>query len=331
MPTTPASASSAASPVARDGGADSGSRQYPGYAPARTIRSRLALTQVGLVVAVLTVLGVYLALAGRQFYVDRLAEQFAAQAQIVAAAVAPSLDAGEGIEAIDPLVKRLGEGIDSRITIVAADGSVLGDSVADPRTMDNHGARPEVIAAHQIGIGEVERHSATLDVDFLYVAVPIPELPGAVARVALPLHDLDIAVARIRRDVAFATVSAAALAFAVAVFVAGRITGPLDDLRRQAGIIATGRLDTIVQPAGPQELGDLARAFNAMAADLRRLVTEQERSRARLEATLANLNDGVVITDEAGAVVRLNAAASRMLGTTSEEAVASLSCGFARP
>ena len=87
-----------------------------------------------------------------------------------------------------------------------------------------------------MGIGEAERHSATLDADFLYVAVPIPEVPGAVARVALPLHDVDAAVARIRRDVAFATVSAAALAIAVAVIVAGRITGPLEDLRRQAGI-----------------------------------------------------------------------------------------------
>jgi two-component system phosphate regulon sensor histidine kinase PhoR len=267
------------------------------------------------------VLGVYLAVAGRQLYVDRLAEQLAAQAQIVAAAVAPSLNAGEGVEVTDPLVKRLGDHIDARLTIVGPDGSVLGDSVAEPRTMDNHGARPEVVGARQMGIGEAERHSATLDEDFLYVAVPIRDVPGAVARVALPLHDVDAAVGRIRRDVAFATVSAAALAIAVAIFVAGRITGPLEDLRRQAGIIATGRLDAVVRPAGARELGDLARAFNAMAADLRRLVTEQERSRARLEATLANLNDGVVITDEAGTVVRLNAAASRMLGTTSEEAV----------
>ena len=182
------------------------------------------------------------------------------------------------------------------MTIVAADGSVLGDSVADPRTMDNHGARPEVIAARRMGIGEAERHSSTLDADFLYVAVPIPEVPGAVARVALPLHDVDAAVGRIRRDVAYATVSAAALAIAVAVIVARRITGPLEDLRRQAGIIATGRLDAVVRPAGTRELGDLARAFNAMVADLRRLVTEQEQSRTRLEATLANLNDGVIIT-----------------------------------
>ena len=84
---------------------------------------------------------------------------------------------------------------------------------------------------------------------------------------------------------------------------------------------ATGQLNAVVRPDGARELGDVAHAFNAMASDLRRLVTAQERSRSRLEATLANLNDGVVITDEAGRVVRLNAAATRMLGTTIEEAV----------
>ena len=105
------------------------------------------------------------------------------------------------------------------------------------------------------------------------------------------------------------------------MIVAGRITGPLEDLRRQAGILATGRLMRSCGRPGPQELGDLARAFNAMAADLRRLVTDAGAVAGRLEATLANLNDGVVITDEAGTVVRLNAAATRMLGTTSEEAV----------
>ncbi len=321
MATTPVGTSIAASPPASSSGRNRGGVRVLAALVPQTVRTRLALTQVGLVVSVLVALGVYLAVAGRQLYVDRLAEQLAAQAQIAAAAVAPPLEAGEGVEAIDPLVKRLGARIDARVTIVAADGTVLGDSLANPRTMDNHGSRAEVIAARETGIGEAQRHSATLDADFLYVAVPITEVPGAVARVALPLHNVNAAVGRIRRDVSVAAVSAAVLAITVAVFVAGRITGPLVDLRRQAGILATGQLDAVVRPAGVRELGDLARAFNAMAADLRRQVTAQERSRTRLEATLANLNDGVVITDEAGTVVRLNTAATRMLGTTSEEAL----------
>jgi two-component system phosphate regulon sensor histidine kinase PhoR len=289
--------------------------------PSRTVRGRLVLTLVGLVVGVVALLGIYLAGAGRQLYVDRLANQLAVQARIAGAAVAPALAAGEGIEAIDPLVKWLGQGVDTRITIVAADGTVLGDSRADPRTMDNHGTRPEVVAAHAAGFGETERHSATLDTDFLYVAAPIPETPGVVARVALPLGEVDAAVWRIRRDIAIAALIAAALAIAVGVFIAGRITGPLEDLRRQTQAVAAGQLDAVVRPVGPAEIGDLGRAFNAMTADLRRSVAEQERTRTRLEATLANLHDGVVISDEGGAVVRFNGAAAVMLGTTSAEAI----------
>ncbi|MDF2758005.1 MAG: sensor kinase, two-component system, OmpR family [Thermomicrobiales bacterium] len=321
MATTPAGTSAATSPPASPSREDRGRARLLAQLLPRTVRTRLALTQVGLVVFVVVALGVYFAVAGRQLYVDRLADQLEAQAQLAAAAVAPALEIGEGVEVIDPLVKRLGARTDARVTVVAADGTVLGDSLADPLTMDNHGSRPEVIAARGTGIGEAERDSATLGAEFLYVAVPIPEAPGAVARVALPLHTVNDAVQRIRSDVLVAAVSAAALAITVAVVVARRITDPLEDLRRQAGILATGQLDAAVRPDSARELGDVARAFNAMAADLRRLVTAQERSRSRLEATLANLNDGVVITDEAGTVVRLNAAATRMLGTTIEEAV----------
>ena len=188
--------------------------------------------------------------------------------------------------------------------------------------MDNHGARPEVIAARRMGIGEAERHSATLDADFLYVAVPIPEVPGAVARVALPLYEVNAAVAahpaRRRlcdRECGGTCDRRRSLCCSAESPVRWRICAARREQSRP------GRLDVVVRPAGARELGDLAHAFNAMAADLRRLITEQERSRARLEATLANLNEGVIITDEAGTVVRLNAAASRMLGTTSEEAV----------
>jgi two-component system phosphate regulon sensor histidine kinase PhoR len=58
-----------------------------------------------------------------------------------------------------------------------------------------------------------------------------------------------------------------------------------------------------------------------MTGDLRRLVGEIERSRIRLEAVLASLQDGVVITDEAGDVVRINSAAGRMLRVVPAEVV----------
>jgi two-component system phosphate regulon sensor histidine kinase PhoR len=321
MPTAAPHAAPLSSPVTPDSNEVARRRGVPVARAPRTLRGRLSLTLAGLVGVVLAMLGLYLGIAGRQLYVDRLSAQLGAQAQLVAAAVAPALTAGEGIATIDPLVKRLGNRLDSRLTIVAADGTVLGDSFADPRAMDNHARRPEVAAARAAGFGEAERTSRTLDAGFLYVAVPIPEAPGAVARIALPLTEVDAAVWRIRRDIAAAALIAAALATAVGMYIAARITGPLEDLRQQARAVAEGRLDATVRPAGDWEIGDLARAFNAMTADLRRLVAGQERSRARMEATLANLHDGVILTDDAETVIQMNDAAAEMLGATAGQAI----------
>jgi two-component system phosphate regulon sensor histidine kinase PhoR len=269
---------------------------------------------------VLAVLGVVLAVEARNFYIDRLSGQLAEQAELAGAAVAPVLAAGGGETQVDPIVKRLGSGVDARLTVVAADGTVLGDSIADPRTMENHAGRPEIIAAHARGAGEAQRHSVTLDRDFLYVAMPISGSSDAVARVALPLGEVNTTVRRIQEGVAVVALLAAILATAVSFFVAGRITKPLDALRRHASAVAAGQLDVAVDPAPTQELGEVGRAFNLMTARLYASMGEVERARARLEAMLANLDEGIVITDAGGIVVRLNHAAARMLGMT-EEAV----------
>ena len=60
------------------------------------------------------------------------------------------------------------EKIDARVTIIAADGTVLGDTWENPATMENHATRPEVKAALASGIGEdhplQHHHSAEHDV-----------------------------------------------------------------------------------------------------------------------------------------------------------------------
>jgi two-component system phosphate regulon sensor histidine kinase PhoR len=98
------------------------------------------------------------------------------------------------IARIDPLADRLGGSVGARVTVIAEDGTVLGDSSLPPDAvakLENHGARPEVRAALREDRGVSERHSATLDDDLLYVAVPFrrADAHGAV-RVALPLAQI---------------------------------------------------------------------------------------------------------------------------------------------
>jgi two-component system phosphate regulon sensor histidine kinase PhoR len=65
-------------------------------------------------------------------------------------------------EEVKSLVPELGKEIGVRITVIARDGVVIGDSEHDPATMENHAARPEVIEAASKGVGRSRRYSITI-------------------------------------------------------------------------------------------------------------------------------------------------------------------------
>jgi two-component system phosphate regulon sensor histidine kinase PhoR len=87
----------------------------------------------------------------------------------------------------------------ARVTLIDSAGVVLADSQHSPATMDNHGQRPEVREALAGRRGTAVRHSATLDVDFCYLAMPV-QYQGrtAVLRLAFPLQDVRVAIAEVR-------------------------------------------------------------------------------------------------------------------------------------
>ncbi len=287
----------------------------------RTLRWRLALPYIVIILVVMAILDISLAIAIRNEYRDELSRNLGDQAELVARLTEPSIAAGGGRETVDPIVRGLIGRIDTRVTVIGVDGTVLGETDVDVTTMENHSTRPEFEDALLGDTGDSERYSTTDDERLLYVAVPIGEPLVGVARVAVPVARVETAVWGLQRGFLIATTIAALLAMGVSLIAAGRISTSLDRVRRQARAVAAGRLDVSVDPDSIREIGDLGRAFNSMTGDLRRLVGEIERSRIRLEAVLAALQDGVIITDAAGEVVRMNSAAGRMLRVEPGEVV----------
>ncbi len=284
---------------------------------------RIAASYVALIGVVLLALGVYLVGFLRAQQLGALEAQLDRQARLVADDVEYRLGTGGGGTAdLDPLAKRLGAEIGARITLIAADGTVLGDSGADPASMENHGTRPEVLEALHQGRGESERHSATLDRDLLYVAVPM-ETGGTVrgvARVALPVREIQEASNQIAAAVAGALVAAALLATVLAVLLARVTAGRVEELTRAARRLAGGALDAALPVRGNDEVAVLARTFNEMAARLGAHVRTVEDQRGRLSAVLAHMADGVLIADHDGLVRLVNPAAARLLRTTAAQA-----------
>ena len=75
-----------------------------------------------------------------------------------------------------------------RITWIAADGTVLGDTSANQDGMENHAERPEIVAALRDGEGYDIRNSETLDENTFYYAVRLSD--GTVLRVAKDIRSI---------------------------------------------------------------------------------------------------------------------------------------------
>ena len=108
----------------------------------------------------------------REFYNQSVTETLTTLALTLKADAAESIEQGS-YGRLDALTKRLGRQLKVRITVIDAKGTVVADSMENPRSMENHRNRPEVIEALTGRTGTSKRFSSTTTQEALYVALPL--------------------------------------------------------------------------------------------------------------------------------------------------------------
>jgi two-component system phosphate regulon sensor histidine kinase PhoR len=264
----------------------------------------------------------------REEHLADLRATLLAEARLIGDA-APALPGLEGPGAVTPdsaaldeLTRRWAELVDGRVTIVAPDGQVLGESHQERALMDNHLSRSEVQDALQDGEGSSLRFSSSMDQDMMYGAAPIFQGEQIIgfARVALPLDRIEASVARLRRPLIIVTLAAAGVVLLLALWIARRTARPIEQLTAVADRMAGGDLSARAVATTRDEAGRLTTSFNRMAAELDDTVTRLTRQRSRMAAVLENMADGVLIIDPRGSVRLINSAASKLLKTSQQTA-----------
>ncbi|CAH2032383.1 ATP-binding protein [Trichlorobacter ammonificans] len=218
------------------------------------------------------------------------------------------------------LAREVGTAIKARLTLIAADGRVLGDSgVSDdhvPR-VDNHAGRSEVREAMTAGSGSSLRYSSTLRTTMLYVALrcPLPDGSSGVLRLALPLERLD-AAKRTLHTLLGGTVLLLILAALLLSVVFSNVTSrPLREIADAAARIGVGEKGVRIALAGRSgEIGYLAQVLNDMAGRIEQQVHRISSEQQRLSAILLGMGEGVMVTDKSGALLLVNPAFLRMFG-----------------
>ena len=284
--------------------------------PRASFQTKLFLA--GLSTAVLT-----LALAGTLFAVTmqrqtnaRIEQALKTETQIAVELLARAVDTRNGSRSLDAEADHIGALLTARVTFIARDGGVLGDSAEPPEalaTMENHATRPEVVQARELGIGLSRRASATLGEDMLYVALPATHPTVAFVRVAMPLTSVQTQLSSILT----ATLTTLGLALLGGIVIAGILAGRIGQrVRAIAWVAQRYRQGDLTPPRldyGDDELGIVARALDDSVHELGNRIQELERDRGRITAILAGMVEGVIVVDHAGRLQLVNAAAQEML------------------
>ena len=281
----------------------------------RTFQAKFFLAALGSAVMALVVAGALFAGMMRSEINQEIGANLVAQTRLAADLVSrgsPSLAVPE----LDAEADRLGVLTGTRVTLIAPDGRVVGDSsqtLEGVAAMDNHALRPEVVEAQSAGLGRAVRHSDTVNIDMLYVAIPVRHPAIGFVRLALPLTDvrqhLRTVLTTTATALGLAFVGAALIAWAFAARIGRRVRGVAHVARRyQSGDLTPTRMDF-----GDDELGMVARSLDASVQEVGRQLAEQARDRGRMEAILVGMVEGVIVVDRQGRLQLANDAAQRML------------------
>jgi two-component system phosphate regulon sensor histidine kinase PhoR len=287
---------------------------------------RLTASYIFVVAITLIITGWLLTPRLKQGFLSQLEQSLAIQTKLVAQDVVTVLRSPPPPAAIEPLVRRFAQLTGCRVTLIRADGVVMGDSERsqdEVTRMDNHLQRPEVQAAMAQGRGEASRFSATLHEDMLYLATPVLSDEGHLLgfiRLALPLTEVNHRIASFQKDLMKVGAAAMLIAFGVALISVRRISQPLRELVTLSGHIGSGQVPETPNVDSRDEFGRLAKAFHEMANRMGEKVAELTRERTQLNAMLSSLVESIVALDYRGQVLFLNPAAEQLFDVRSSDA-----------
>jgi two-component system phosphate regulon sensor histidine kinase PhoR len=262
-------------------------------------------------------------------YLDQLNEALEAKTSLVEYGIEPLFQPSAPLPTqplLQETVRELGRRASARVTLIAADGTVIADSAvrdADLPSVENHRSRPEIQQALLTGRGQAVRASSTTGERTMYRAVVMvraSDTQPLIIRVGLPMVVLDREISELQRNLLLALGVAFFIAVLLSVWLARSITRPLSDIALAAQQLIANYQSVPIKTTAKDEVGLLAASLNHLADQLHAKIDELSEDRAQLLAVLTSMVEGVMVLDYRGHVLQANPALERMFGVSRAEA-----------
>jgi len=277
------------------------------------IRAKLFLISLGVIFVSVVVAYAYSSRRLERELTERARGELIVRAKLVALGAESSYLLWEDKPRWRGLAQDLGDRANADVTLLRKSGEILGGSHQHDATLELPDWA-EVRKALTLGPASLG-YTSVLEGNTLIVAVPFSradEVAG-VARVALPLTEIDDARAALAKTLSIATALALAAAIVVSTLAAELASRTARSLTAVARRMASGDLSTRSRLTGDDEFGELGRALDQLAKNLSRTLGELREERDRLGGILASMQEGVLLLDGAGHIYVLNPSLREML------------------
>ncbi len=278
---------------------------------------KLGFAFFALLIAVLLPVDFYAERALRRDYERAGFEQLAAIARIALASPPPpsslSPSHSEDSAALRGWVAKMAAS-NVRVTVIASDGQVLADSQSDPRTMENHAARPEIRDAFAKGDGQSIRGSADNNLLCYAVRLSVAGGPPVVLRFALPLQTVDQELWEFRRRLWLASVVMLLVTGIASLLISRSFSRRVERLQMFSRRVAEGDFRPLEADRSGDALEALAISFNETAARLDRTIRTLTEERNLSSAILGSMVEGVAVVNASERLLFANRGFTEILG-----------------
>jgi len=215
----------------------------------------------------------------------------------------------------------LAQMMEARVTLIQADGTVIGDSDVAPTRLgaiENHLTRPEVQAALAAGTGVAIRRSSTTGEDTLYAAARVAGGAAHVVRLGRPLTGVETQIASARQYVWLGLGGGLLAALLLTWISSAWLSRRVQAIAALAHRYRDGDFSRPTHDFGRDEIGTVARALGDAARDLGTRLADVARERTHMDAILQGMVEGALLVNAQGRLVVSNPAVRTMLGVTDD-------------
>ena len=288
------------------------------------IRAKLFAVSLSLIVLSVLAGEIYLRHTIEASLIDRIRRDMIERLDLVRDAIDQVASQGTaGKDEWERLAHRLGRPERARISFIRPDGVMLGDSDVTRAALDgveNHHDRPEVLSALAGHEGTSTRWSATVGRRLMYVAVPVHRDGQlvVVARLAVPLTEIDEAVNGLREIFGFGALIALGVALLLSFGAAQVMSRSIREVTAAASRMAAGDLDVRTHLRGQDEVAGLGKALDGLAESLSATLSTMRAERDLLGRILESMQEGVLVMDAERRILLVNPSLREMLALSSE-------------